>query len=154
MARLDSSSVQTSYSRAYFSAGFWILLLGQQRRGFLVDEERHGSVGRADHGGGERLPVHEIPDGGYLLRAGREEEDVPRRVDQREGHRHPPRLVRWDVATYFHAGSDPLFDWGMTKGRFDLAVNDDVSASFELVNRSGELGDPTVELSFGWTVRW
>jgi hypothetical protein len=58
------------------------------------------------------------------------------------------------VATYFQAGSDRLFDWGMTTGRFDLALNDQVDADFELVLRSGELGDPTVELSFGWTVRW
>jgi len=60
----------------------------------------------------------------------------------------------WGMATYFHAGSDRLFDWGMTTGRFDLALNDCVNADFELVYRSGELGDPTVELSFGWTVRW
>ncbi len=60
----------------------------------------------------------------------------------------------WGVATYFHAGSDQLFDWGMTTGRFDLALNDHVNVNFELVSRSGELGDPTVELSFGWTVRW
>jgi hypothetical protein len=60
----------------------------------------------------------------------------------------------WGVATYFYAGSDRLFDWGMTTGRFDLSLNDRVSVNFELVNRSGELGDPTVELSFGWTVRW
>ena len=60
----------------------------------------------------------------------------------------------WNVATYFHAGSDQLFGWGMTKGRFDLALNDRVNANFELVSRSGELGDPAVELSFGWTARW
>jgi len=60
----------------------------------------------------------------------------------------------WGVATYFHAGSAQLFDWGMTTGRFDLSLNDHVSVNFELVNRSGELGDPRVELSFGWMVRW
>jgi hypothetical protein len=79
---------------------------------------------------------------------------VPRGVDQREGHRHLPRLVRWGVATYFHAGSNQLFDWGMTTGRFDLTLNDHVNVDFELASRSGELGDPRVELSFGWTVRW
>jgi len=60
----------------------------------------------------------------------------------------------WGLATYFYAGSDQLFDWGMTTGRFDLALNDRANVNFELVNRSGGLGDPTVELSFGWTVRW
>jgi len=60
----------------------------------------------------------------------------------------------WGVATYFHAGSNQLFDWGMTTGRFDLALNDHVKVNFELVCRSGELGDPAVELSFGWTLRW
>ncbi len=60
----------------------------------------------------------------------------------------------WGVATYFYAGSAQLFDWGMTTGRFDVALNDHVNVNFEVVNRSGELGDPRVELSFGWTVRW
>jgi len=60
----------------------------------------------------------------------------------------------WGLATYFYAGSAQLFDWGMTTGRFDLALNDHASVNFELVLRSGELGDPKFELSFGWTVRW
>jgi hypothetical protein len=60
----------------------------------------------------------------------------------------------WGVATYFHAGSNQLFDWGMTTGRFDLTLNDHVNVDFELASRSGEVGDPRVELSFGWTVRW
>ena len=60
----------------------------------------------------------------------------------------------WGVATYFHAGADQLFDWGMTTGRFDLALNDRVTADFMLVSRSGELGDPRVELSLGFVVRW
>jgi len=60
----------------------------------------------------------------------------------------------WGLAMYFAAGSDQLFDWGMTTGRFDLTLNDHVNVDFELVNRSGELGDPAVELSFGWVVRW
>lgn len=60
----------------------------------------------------------------------------------------------WGLATYFHAGSDQLFDWGMTTGGFDLALNDRMNVDFEFVYRSGELGDPRVELSFGWVVRW
>jgi hypothetical protein len=60
----------------------------------------------------------------------------------------------WGMATYFQSGSDQLFDWGMTTGRFNLTLNDHVDVDFELVNRSGGLGDPAVELSFGWTVRW
>jgi len=61
---------------------------------------------------------------------------------------------RWGLATYFNAKSEQLFDWGMTTGSFELGLTDDVSANVELVMRSGELGDPKVELSFGWTVRW
>ena len=60
----------------------------------------------------------------------------------------------WGLAAYFYGGSNQLFDWGMLTGAFDLVLNDHVNVNFELVNRSGELGDPRVELSFGWTVRW
>ena len=60
----------------------------------------------------------------------------------------------WGIATYFHANSTQLFDWGMTTGAFDLVLNDHVDTSLKLVFRSGDLGDPKLELSFGWTVRW
>jgi hypothetical protein len=60
----------------------------------------------------------------------------------------------WGIATYFYKDSTQLFDWGMLTGAFDLALTDDVSVSLETALRSGELGDPRVELSFGWTVRW
>jgi len=60
----------------------------------------------------------------------------------------------WGLATYFYADSTQLFDWGMTKGRFSLAVTEQVNVNCEAVYRSGELGDPNMELSFGWTVRW
>ncbi len=60
----------------------------------------------------------------------------------------------WGLATYFYDASTQLFDWGMTTGRFDLGLTDQVNVNFEVVHRSGELGDPRVELSFGWTVRW
>jgi hypothetical protein len=60
----------------------------------------------------------------------------------------------WGIATYFSGGSNQLFDWGMLKGAFGLALTDNVSTRFDLVYRSGELGDPMVELSFGWVVRW
>lgn len=61
---------------------------------------------------------------------------------------------RWGVATYFAASSGQLFDWGMTTGTFEVALHERVSTRLELVLRSGELGDPKVEMSFGWTVRW
>ena len=60
----------------------------------------------------------------------------------------------WGLATYFHRDSTRLFDWGMTRGRMDVGVSDHVNATFEAVWRSGELGDPVLELSFGWAVRW
>ena len=60
----------------------------------------------------------------------------------------------WRIATYFHDDSAQLFDWGMLTVGFDLALNDYVSTNLDLVFRSGELGDPKAELSFGWTVRW
>ncbi|MFC2108408.1 hypothetical protein ACFLS5_03000 [Candidatus Bipolaricaulota bacterium] len=50
--------------------------------------------------------------------------------------------------------STQLFDWGMLTGTFDLALADDVNVSFETVLWSGDLGNPPLELSFGWTVRW
>jgi len=60
----------------------------------------------------------------------------------------------WGIATYFTGGSTKLFDWGMTTGRFDLAVDEHLNANVDVVMRSGELGDPMVELSFGFVVRW
>lgn len=43
---------------------------------------------------------------------------------------------------------------GTFKRTFDLPLDDYVSTKFEVVLRSGELGNPKVELSFGFTVRW
>ncbi len=60
----------------------------------------------------------------------------------------------WGIATYFYDHSTRLFDWGMLTAAFDLALTDYVSANLDLVFRSGELGDPKAELSFGWMVRW
>ena len=60
----------------------------------------------------------------------------------------------WRTAAYFSHDSMQLFDWGMLTGAAALDLTDDVSMSFETVLRSGELGDPKVELSFGWTMRW
>jgi len=60
----------------------------------------------------------------------------------------------WSVTTFFQVSSAQLFDWGMTRARADVGITDNFSASFELTSRSGELGDSTCELSFGWTVRW
>jgi len=60
----------------------------------------------------------------------------------------------WSVATFFQSSSTQLFDWGMTRANADVGITDNFGASFELTSRSGELGDSTCELSFGWTVRW
>jgi hypothetical protein len=60
----------------------------------------------------------------------------------------------WGIATYFYGNSTQLFDWGMTTGAFDLALTDYVDSNLELVFRSGDLGDPKMELSFGFVVRW
>ncbi len=60
----------------------------------------------------------------------------------------------WGLATYFHDRSGQLFDWGMTTAHLELGLSDTVSGSFETVVRSGELGDPKLELSFGLVVRW
>jgi len=60
----------------------------------------------------------------------------------------------WGIATYFYNQSSELFDWGMLTGTFDLALNEHTNVSFTTVLRSGELGDPRVELSFGFVVRW
>ncbi len=60
----------------------------------------------------------------------------------------------WGIATYFYDKSTQLFDWGMLAGTFDLALNEHANVSFTTVLRSGELGDPRVELSFGFVVRW
>jgi len=58
------------------------------------------------------------------------------------------------IATYFYAHSTLLFDWGMTVASFDLGLSEQFTFSFDLIMRSGELGDPTSEISVGWTVRW
>jgi hypothetical protein len=60
----------------------------------------------------------------------------------------------WGISTYFYGNSTKLFDWGMTTGRFDLALDEHLNANVDVVMRSGELGDPMVELSFGFVVRW
>ncbi|MFC2106118.1 Ig-like domain-containing protein [Candidatus Bipolaricaulota bacterium] len=60
----------------------------------------------------------------------------------------------WGIATYFCVDSKQLSDWGMLTGTFELALADDLDVRFETVFRSGDLGFPPVELSFGWIVRW
>jgi len=60
----------------------------------------------------------------------------------------------WGIATYFANDSGQLFDWGMTTARFDLAADEHLNANVDLAMRSGELGDPKVEISFGFVVRW
>jgi len=60
----------------------------------------------------------------------------------------------FSTSTYFQRASTQLFDWGMTNFRFGLSLTEGFSIETEAVIRSGELGDPTWEFSFGWTVRW
>jgi len=60
----------------------------------------------------------------------------------------------WRVATYFYGDSTVLFGWGMATGGFEARLGEHVTARIELVFRSGELGDPTSEISSGFVVRW
>ena len=60
----------------------------------------------------------------------------------------------WSVATYFSSSSTQLFDWGMTVFKLDASLSDQLSTSTQIAIRSGEFGDPTLELSLGWTARW
>ena len=60
----------------------------------------------------------------------------------------------WSVATYFNTGAVMLFDWGMTLISADIAISNHFNFIFETVFRSGFFGDPTLELSVGWTTRW
>lgn len=60
----------------------------------------------------------------------------------------------WSIATYFHDESTKLFDWGMTLLRADVVLSDHVTFDLETIFRSGFFGDPKLELSVGWNVRW
>lgn len=60
----------------------------------------------------------------------------------------------WSIATYFHDASTMALDWGMTLVRADMAISDHFNFSLETVFRSGFFGDPTLELTVGWMVRW
>jgi len=60
----------------------------------------------------------------------------------------------WSVATYFACSSAELFDWGMTLLKLNMGLTNEFSASTEIAIRSGTFGDPTLELTFGWTARW
>jgi len=60
----------------------------------------------------------------------------------------------WKTATYFHADPVTLFDWGMTTMSFHATWSEWLDTSTELVFRSGELGDPKMELGAGIRIRW
>lgn len=60
----------------------------------------------------------------------------------------------WSMATYFYDGASTLFDWGMTIFRIDVRVAAQFDFLFETILRSGEFGDPPLELMVGWTTRW
>ena len=60
----------------------------------------------------------------------------------------------WSIATYFHSDSVKLFDWGMTLARADVVFTDHVTFNLATIVRSGHFGDPKLELTVGWSVRW
>jgi len=60
----------------------------------------------------------------------------------------------WSLSTYFQSTHTTLFDWGMTVFRFKANLSEGFSASIEAIVRSGTFGDPIMELTFGWQVRW
>ena len=60
----------------------------------------------------------------------------------------------WRVATYFVHDGQRSFDWGMTEMGADVYLGKDMSASLDVVYRSGEYEDPTLELALGWKLRW
>ena len=60
----------------------------------------------------------------------------------------------WSVATYFQSDHSALFDWGMTVVKLNLGLTDLISASTEMVVRSGTFGDPKLELTVGVRARW
>ena len=47
-----------------------------------------------------------------------------------------------------------MFDWGMTVIKLNLGLTDLISASTEMVVRSGTFGDPKLELTVGVRARW
>ena len=53
-----------------------------------------------------------------------------------------------------NTGSSQLFDWCMTIFGMDVRLSNPVTLAFETTFRSGELGDPKLEITVGWTVRW
>ena len=61
---------------------------------------------------------------------------------------------RWSVATYFSRSSTQLFDWGMTLFKLNFDLSDQLSTETQIAIRSGEFGDPQLELVLGWTARW
>ena len=60
----------------------------------------------------------------------------------------------WSVATYFQSDHSTMFDWGMTVVKLNLGLTDLISASTEMVVRSGTFGDPKLELTVGVKARW
>ena len=60
----------------------------------------------------------------------------------------------WSMATYFNTTSTQLFDWGMTILSMDVGLSNHFTFMFETAFRSGHFGDPKLEITVGWTVRW
>ncbi len=60
----------------------------------------------------------------------------------------------WRAATYFGTTQTSLFDWGMTRFEFRVRRNTECEFSSTIYFRSGDLGDPTVELVMGALTHW
>jgi len=60
----------------------------------------------------------------------------------------------WSIAAYFQSDHSTIFDWGMTVLKLNLGLTNLISASTEMVVRSGTFGDPKLELTVGVRARW
>jgi len=60
----------------------------------------------------------------------------------------------WRIATYFQKDHTSAFSWGMTEMEADFVVGNDFSISVGVVYRTGGFGEPNLELSAGWKLRW
>ncbi|MBN1858921.1 hypothetical protein JW848_06925 [Candidatus Bipolaricaulota bacterium] len=60
----------------------------------------------------------------------------------------------WRAATYFGTTQTTLFDWGMTRFEFRARRSAEFELSSTIYFRSGDLGDPTVELVVGVLTHW
>ena len=60
----------------------------------------------------------------------------------------------WSTVTYFQNDHAALFGWGMTKTSLNVGIAEALSLSLSVTARTGGFGDPKMEFTFGWTLRW